>query len=308
LLLQASSTIEAVASVPLRTATRVATAPCSLLITGETGVGKGYLARWIHDHGDRRGPLVPVNCGAIPEGVIDSQLFGHVRGAFSDAHRDHDGLVRAAEGGTLFLDEVGELPNTAQLRLLRLLEEREVQPVGGVRPVRVDVRIIAATACDLEQLVAERRFREDLYYRLNVIHFELMPLRERGCEVMELADVFNREFAEQTRTPPFEFSDAALRYMMDHSWPGNVRQLRTVIERLYILCGHRRVTVEHLRTYGQLAEPRILDARPRMDDLRVREARRAVDECDGNISRAADALGVHRSTVHRWLARERKSA
>jgi len=310
-LVKAHSTYEAVASISFATARRVAQAPCSLLITGETGVGKGYLARWMHDNSGRSGPLIPVNCGAIPEGLIDSQLFGHVRGAFSDAHRDHSGLVRAAEGGTLFLDEVGELPKTAQLRLLRLLEEREVQPVGGLRPVRVNVRIIAATACDLEDLVERSMFREDLYYRLNVIHFDIDPLRRRRDEILQLADLFNAEFAALNDSEPFQLEESAERYLLDHSWPGNVRQLRTVIERLHVLCAHDRVTAHDLRTFGQLppASPRpAATMRPRVQDLRLAAVREALDACGGSVSRAATALGVHRSTVHRWLARERISA
>lgn len=308
-MVKAHSTTEAVASISFSTARRVAEAPCSLLLTGETGVGKGYLARWMHENSGCTGPLIPVNCGAIPEGLIDSQLFGHVRGAFSDAHRDHTGLVRAAEGGTLFLDEVGELPKTAQLRLLRLLEEREVQPVGGLRPVRVNVRIIAATACDLEDLVARGEFREDLYYRLNVIHFDIDPLRRRRDEILRLAALFNAEFAELNQSQPLVLDAGAQQYLLDHPWPGNVRQLRTVIERLHVLCAHDRITALDVRTFGQLppASPRP-HMQPRVHDLRLAAVREALDACGGSISRAATALGVHRSTVHRWLARERMSA
>jgi DNA-binding NtrC family response regulator len=294
-----------VASVPLETARRVASTDTSLLITGETGVGKGYFARWIHEHSSRRHkPFVPLNCGAMPGGIIDSHLFGHVRGSFSDAHRDHQGLVRAAEGGTLFLDEVGELPLEAQIRLLRLLEEREIQPVGSMRPTRVNVRIIAATARNLAQVVEDGEFREDLYYRLNVIQFHLLPLRERASEVPGLVDAFNRDFAHRLERPPLQFSRQALQLLLRSPWPGNVRQLRTVIERLHVLCPVSIVETPHLREYGQLGAvepgPRV----PPMKRMRVRVVREAVAACNGNISRAAESLGVHRSTVHRWLARE----
>ena len=159
---------------------RAAGSNCTILITGETGVGKEHLAKWLHRNSQRRGhSFAPVNCGAIPESIIDSQLFGHVRGAFSGATSEHLGLIRAAEGGTLFLDEICELPASAQTRLLRLLQEREVQPVGRSRPIVVDVRVIAATNRDLKQAVAESKFREDLLFRLDVIQLRVKPLRER---------------------------------------------------------------------------------------------------------------------------------
>jgi DNA-binding NtrC family response regulator len=297
-----------VASVAPALAARAAMARCCLLITGETGVGKGYLARWMHEHSPRaERAFIPVNCGAIPESLIDSQLFGHVRGAFSDAHQDHTGLVRAANGGTLLLDEIGELPRSGQLRLLRLLEEGEVQPVGAMRPVSVDVRVIAATRYELSEAVAEGRLREDLYFRLNVIHFHLAPLRERREEIPRLAETFNREFAARIDRPPLLLEDGAMRFLRAQPWPGNIRQLRTVIERLHVLCPSEVITVEELRCYGQLREP----PAPRGDRgglwprrARLEAAREALDACGGSVSRAALALGVHRSTIHRWLAGE----
>jgi len=298
-----------VASVAPELAARVATTRCCLLITGQTGVGKGHLAQWIHDHSPRAArPFIPVNCGAIPETLIDSQLFGHVRGAFSDAHQDHPGLVRAAEGGTLLLDEIGELPRSGQLRLLRLLEEREVQPVGAIRPVTVDVRIIAATRHDLDEAVDEGRFREDLLYRLNVIHFALAPLRRRREEIADLAEEFNREFARRIDRPPLLLDDEVMDFLCRQPWPGNVRQLRTVIERLHVLCPDECITVDDLRRYGRLVEE---PARPRQSmwprRARLEAAHKALSACGGSVSRAAQALGVHRSTVHRWLAGERLS-
>lgn len=299
-----------VASVAPALAARVAATRCCLLITGETGVGKGYLAQWIHDHSPRAGrPFIPVNCGAIPETLIDSQLFGHMRGAFSDAHQDHLGLVRAADGGTLLLDEIGELPRSGQLRLLRLLEEGEVQPVGAMRPVSVDVRIIAATRYDLFQAVAEGRFREDLLFRLNVIHFALSPLRERREEIPDLAETFNYEFAASIDRLPLLLDDEAIRFLRCQPWPGNVRQLRTVIERLHVLCPDEAITVDDLRRYGQLGDPAARPGRglwPRR--ARLEAAQEALDACGGSVSRAATALGVHRSTVHRWLTGERLTA
>src|SRR5688572_2636581 len=178
-------------------ALRAAQSHCTLLLTGETGVGKGYLARWVHEHSPRHaGPYIPVNCGAIPESLIDSQLFGHARGSFSGATCDHLGLVRAAEQGTLLLDEISELPPSAQNRLLQLLADREVQPVGHSRPIAVDVRVIAATNIDLNTAVAQHRFREDLLFRLDVIHLHVRPLRDRLHEVPAMIKRFNAEYAE----------------------------------------------------------------------------------------------------------------
>lgn len=300
---------ESVASVPVAVAARVAQSRSPLLVTGETGVGKGRLARWIHDHGERRSrPFVPVNCGAIPEGVIDSHLFGHARGAFSDAHRDHQGLVRAAAGGTLFLDEVGEIPMPAQIRLLRLLEEREVQPVGSCAPMPVDVRIIAATASDLLTLVNLGKLRKDLFYRLNVIHLAVRPLRDRREDIQRLLEAFNAEFAERTGREPLTFGVGAMRLLEGHPWPGNVRQLRTVVERLHVLCPESRVTRDRLQAYGQLDDARDREVLtrnrsvPGLHEARLAAVRETIDVCGGNISRAASELGVHRSTIHRWLA------
>ncbi len=299
-----------VTSLPHHLAARVAISRSSLLITGETGAGKGFLARWIHDRSLRAGgPFIPVNCGAIPEGIVDSHLFGHARGSFSDAHADHLGLVRSADGGTLFLDEVGELPRKMQVRLLRLLEEREVQPVGSTAPISVDVRVIAATACDLPRLVAEGRLREDLFYRLNVIHLDIKPLRSRPGDVEGLVEEFNGDFADRAGRGRLRFTAGALRVLTRHPWPGNVRQLRTVLERLHVLCPHDTVQADDLRTYAQLEAPsrrpgpRLTLARARIDAIR-----RTMERCGGNVSHAAVALGVHRSTVHRWLARERMTA
>jgi DNA-binding NtrC family response regulator len=311
-----------------RQAARVASTDCPLLITGETGAGKGHLARWIHDHSHRAGDsFVPVNCGAIPESLADSHLFGHRKGAFSDAVSDHSGLVRSAEDGTLFLDEVSDLSPSAQIRLLRLLDEGEAQAVGAAFPDTVDVRIIAATNRDLGALVGAGCFREDLFYRLNVITFHVRALRERTDEIGELVETFNEELGEQIGRGPLAFDPAVIAALERHSWPGNVRQLRTVLERLHVLCPHDRVHLPNLWRFGQIqiesaaADPPptpTTASRPAVRRLarstaaplpRVRSrfmdsVQATIDACDGNISRAAAALGVHRSTVHRWLARE----
>ncbi len=286
-------------------AARAAAVDCPLLIFGETGVGKGVLAEWIHANSARRdAPFVPVNCGAIPDSLIDSQLFGHARGAFSGAERDHLGLVRAAQGGTLLLDEIGELPPSAQVRLLRLLEEREAQPVGYSRPVKVDVRIVVAANRDLRESVARGTFREDLYYRLDIIRLELKPLRQCSSEIPPLVEEFNAEFAGLYGQSELIFEPRTMRRLQAYSWPGNVRELRTIVERLHVLCEDRRITPEVLDGISQAAQPPSADTLPRsLLEARLTAVSAAL-AAHGSISRAASALGVHRSTVYRWLSRQ----
>lgn len=281
---------------------RAAASTCTMLLTGETGVGKGHFAEWIHDRSPRaRRPFIPVNCGAIPESLIDSQLFGHVRGAFSGATADHPGLVRAADGGTLFLDEVGELPAGVQARLLRLLQDREVQPVGVAGPVKVDVRIIAATNIDLRTAVADGRFREDLLYRLDVVRVHVAPLRRRRDEVRRFVELFNGEFASAYGQEPLVFTEDAWGVLVDHAWPGNVRQLRTVLERLHVLAPGERIGPDHLAEIGQLEIDATEQETSPLDRIRDDELQRVLRQCGGSITAAAARLGVHRSTVYRWL-------
>jgi transcriptional regulator with PAS, ATPase and Fis domain len=289
-------------------AQRAAAVDCPLLILGETGVGKGVLAEWIHNNSARRdGPFVPVNCGAVPESLIDSQLFGHARGAFSGADKPHLGLVRAAEGGTLLLDEIGALPLTAQARLLRLLEEREAQPVGYSRPVYVDVRIIVASNRDLRVAVAGAAFREDLYYRLDIVRIELEPLRDCPHEIPSLLEAFDEEFAQLYGAPRLAFDRPALRLLGAYHWPGNVRELRTVVERLHVLGGGCRVTASRLRETLYSGVPSGGPQPASVDEARLEAANQALAAA-GSVTGAASALGVHRSTVYRWLSRRAMSA
>lgn len=287
-------------------ALRAARSECTILLTGETGVGKGHVAKWIHANSPRRDrAFIPVNCGAIPESIIDSQLFGHVRGSFSGASADHPGLVRAAEQGTFFLDEVGELPASAQTRLLRLLQDREVQPVGRTRPVTVDVRVISATNRDPDEAVAAGRFREDLLFRLDVVRIHLPALRERREEIPALLDGFNREFAELYGQSPLVLTDDATDRLLAHPWPGNIRQLRSVVERLHVLCPEEPIDSVRLEEVGQLrgdrATPATSTLGTTLSQVRASELRRVLDEHDGSISRTAAVFGVHRSTIYRWL-------
>lgn len=288
-------------------ATCAAHAQCPVLITGETGVGKGLLARWIHERSGRNDkPFVPVNGAALPDSLIDSQLFGHVRGAFSGATSDQAGMVRAADTGTLFLDEVGDLPLSVQARLLRLLQEKEIQPVGLCRPVRVDVRVIAATNAHLPSAVAEGRFRQDLLFRLDVVRIELPSLRQCSDHIVPLAERFAAEFASMYGTPALRFDRSAKQLMKSAPWPGNVRQLRSVIERLQLFAGSGEVTADMVARIGRVeTNGNGNSSASAIQSARLDITRSALHAAGGRVSRAADELGVHRSTVYRWLANER---
>lgn len=219
-----------------------------VLITGESGVGKEVVARFIHERGPRRGqPLVTINCAGIPDTLLESEMFGHVKGSFTDAHKDKAGYLERAHGGTIFLDEVGEMSLRMQALLLRFLETGEIQRVGSDRQLpTVDVRIVAATHQPLLQRVREKAFREDLYYRLNVIHIEVPPLRERREDIAILLQHFFETFAAAYRQMRPEISPAALNALLTYRWPGNVRELRNVAERLVLRCGSGRLDVDAL--------------------------------------------------------------
>ena len=226
---------------------RVSDTEISVLILGESGTGKELVARALHKQSRRdTAPFVPVNCSALPEALLESELFGHKRGAFTDAKSDHKGLFLEAEGGTLFLDEIGEIPLVLQPKLLRALEERHVRPVGGSAEVAFDVRIIAATNRDLESAVEEGRFREDLFYRINVIQIEVPPLRARGTDVLLLARHFIGHFSHRTSKQVVGLSDTAAQKLLAYSWPGNVRELRNTIERAMALTRFQKLAVEDL--------------------------------------------------------------
>ena len=282
---------------------RAARSNCALLITGETGVGKEHLARWVHDYSPRRGrAFVPVNCGAIPESIVDSQLFGHVRGSFTGATSDHIGLVRAAEGGTLFLDEIGALQPSSQMRLLRLLQDREVQPVGLPGPVIVDVRVIAASNRSLRAAVEDSGFREDLLFRLDVVQLRVKPLRERPAELSLLLGTFNREFAELYDEPVLDIDRGAMSVLKSYSWPGNVRQLRSLVERLHVLSPGRTITAQRLMEIGQLSYASTGTAPIQsLRQVKTEAVRRVLADAGGSVTKAAEIFGVHRSTIYRWL-------
>lgn len=235
----------------LDTALQIARTNLSVLIQGESGVGKEAIPRIIHDHSLRRGkPYIAINCGSIPEGTIDSELFGHTKGSFTGAIADHEGYFGAANGGTLFLDEVGELPLSTQVRLLRVLETGEYVPVGSSTPRKTDVRIVAATNVQMEKAIREGKFREDLYYRLCTISIKMPALRERGTDVLLLFKKFAMDTAREYRIPnPLRLSPEAEQVLMAYKWPGNIRQFKNLVEQMSILCEDRVVTPQVLAEY-----------------------------------------------------------
>jgi transcriptional regulator with PAS, ATPase and Fis domain len=286
-----------------------------VLIRGETGTGKEVVARLIHGASQRRaGPFVAVNLSAIPEALAESELFGHVRGAFTGADKARTGRFVAAHGGTLFLDEIGEMPRAVQVKLLRALQEREVTPVGASEAIPVDVRVIAATHRNLEGMIAEGAFREDLYYRLDVVPIEIPPLRERRQDIPALAEHFRGEVnAREARAVP-GFALDVMQRLDAYDWPGNVRELENLVERLVVVASCRMVVMNdlpaHLRTEVVDLEHASLDLPPSGVDLRVfltqleeRLIAQALARTGGNKNRAAELLGMNRTTLVEKLRR-----
>jgi transcriptional regulator with GAF, ATPase, and Fis domain len=236
----------AIASV-LETVRKVSGSQSSVLIRGESGTGKELLAAALHENSPRRtGPMISVHCGALSAGLLESELFGHVKGSFTGAHRDKLGRFEMANGGTLFLDEIGDITLETQIKLLRVLQQREFEPVGGTRTVQVDVRLIAATHQNLERLIAEGKFREDLFYRLNVISISLPPLRERADDIIELALYFLNRAAERAGKRITHFEDAVLDALKRYPWPGNIRELENVVERSVVMAEGYEITLNDL--------------------------------------------------------------
>ncbi|MDX1567826.1 MAG: sigma-54 dependent transcriptional regulator [Longimicrobiales bacterium] len=287
---------------------QVAATETTVLVTGETGTGKELVARAVHEKSRRSGrPFLAVNCAGLAEGVLESELFGHVKGAFTGAIRDKEGLFAAAEGGTILLDEVGDVSLRLQQRLLRVLQEREVTPVGAVKPRSVDVRIVAATHRDLRAELEAGRFREDLFYRLNVFRISLPPLRERREDIPLLIEEALRRLRDRSPgTVPESISPLALRILRRHDWPGNVRELFAAVESAAVRAGGRRIEAQHLpaeirgQGEGGVAE----DERYRPPDSRAEERAAivaALEEADGVRTRAARLLGMSRTTLWRRM-------
>ncbi len=293
---------------------QVAPTQGTVLITGPSGTGKELVARAIHQYSQRRDKrLITVNCTAIPENVLESELFGHVRGAFTGAWKDKNGLVAEADGGTLFLDEIGDLSPLMQTKLLRLLQEGEYKPVGSVVTHKADIRFIAATNHNLKTAIRERTFREDLYYRLNVIHFDLPPLRERKDDIPLLAYHFLNRYAQANQKPIEEISPVALQALMARDYPGNVRELENIIERGVIYCRGKTLTVKDLLLDSEretampelemdMARLPFKDAKDRMMQMFHQQYIEALlREHGGNISRAAETAGIQRQYLHRLI-------
>jgi two-component system response regulator HydG len=287
-----------------RTARQVAAARATVLITGESGTGKGELARAIHHLSPRaRQPFVALHCAALPESLLESEMFGHEKGAFTGADKRRIGRFEQASGGTLFLDEIGDITPLTQVKLLRVLQERTFERVGGNEPIQIDVRLIAATNKDLAAEVREGRFREDLFYRLNVVHIEMPPLRLRGGDVVTLAGHFLRRFAEENHKSVEGFTDAARQKILSHRWPGNVRELENAIERAIVLCAGARIDADDLPF--EAAEPtggalRIPGST--MAEIEKYAIIKTLESVDHSTARAAEMLDISVRTVQYRLA------
>jgi two-component system response regulator HydG len=303
----------------------VAYSSTTVLVTGESGTGKELVARALHARSPRRAhPFVALNCGALTETLLESELFGHVKGAFTGAQRDQKGLFDAADGGTIFLDEIGDIPLSTQVRLLRVLQEGDIKRVGSADPVKVDVRVIAATHRDLPRLVKSGRFREDLFYRLNVINIPLPPLRERVEDIPLLAHHFLRRYSDRLGTRVRTLAPEALELLCGYRWPGNVRELENAVERAVVLCrgeavaapdlppavtGHTAPLVREAPAAGEEAQWLALSYAAAKDQALRRFEKGYVDAlmkaCDSNISAAARRAGMDRSNFKRVLRKYR---
>lgn len=293
----------------LRILPQVAESEATVLLLGESGTGKEYFARAIHELSPRhKGPFVAINCGALPEHLMESELFGYKAGAFTDARRDKPGRFQLAEGGTILLDEIGDLPLPLQAKILRVLQERVFEPLGGVSGVAADVRVIAATNRDLERMVAEGTFRQDLYFRLNVVRMTLPPLRERRGDIPLLLEAALKRRRQTGGKDIQGFSQEALRLLLAHPFPGNIRELENILEYARILCPGGLIQVEHLPTDVRTCEhpgPRPAGSQPpmTMEEIRHRAAVEAVERNGGNRNAACRELGISKDTLRRILNR-----
>src|SRR5712691_1423070 len=282
----------------------------TVLITGETGTGKELVARAVHNRSAQRDlPFIKVNCAAIPETLLESELFGHVRGAFTGATTTKKGKFALADGGTIFLDEIGTMTPALQSKLLRVLQEREFEPLGSERTERVDVRVIAASNRDLRQMVAESRFQEDLFYRLNVIPIELPPLRERRDDIPALVEHFLRKHAQRTGRRIERIDDGVLAALQQYDWPGNVRELENAIERAVVLSTGPVITARAISVLGAVAPPSTglpsLKLRQNIEWVEKETIRRALENAGGVKKDAAELMGISQRALSYYLAKYR---
>ncbi|MEK7389892.1 MAG: sigma-54 dependent transcriptional regulator, partial [Elusimicrobiota bacterium] len=288
-----------------RTAGQASASESTILIRGESGTGKDLLAQAIHEHSPRREhPYIAVNCAALPETLLESELFGHVKGSFTGAIRDHEGLFRAAEGGTLFLDEIAEISPAIQVKLLRALQEGEIRRVGDNHPFKVSGRLIAATNKDLSKLVEEGKFREDLFYRLKVFPIDLPPLRDRPEDILPLAEHFLRKARKKLGGKATKFSPEAAKGLRRYRWPGNVRELEHVVERVLIMASGMAINAADLppEILPAVAAANAKGGPPQtLEESERRHVRQVLEDCDGNQAEAAKRLGVARNTLWRKL-------
>lgn len=278
---------------------KIAQTDTTVLILGESGTGKELIAREIHQRSKRANyNFVTISCAALPETLLESELFGYKKGAFTGATTDKDGLFLVANKGSFFLDEIGDAPQSIQMKILRLLEEREIVPLGATKPIKVDVRLIAATNKDLYEEVKQHRFREDLYYRLNVIPITLPPLRQRKEDIILLAEYFLKSICERENLGEKRLLKSTIETLKDYDWPGNVRELKHVIERAAVLAETYYIKPEHIHLPGVKIEP--------LKYLEDNEIKKALKECNGNITEAARKLGISRATLYRRLKPKRR--
>ena len=299
-----------------KTLDKIAPTDATVLITGENGTGKDVLAKEIHAHSLRsEKPMVAVDAGAITETLFESELFGHVKGAFTDAHTDHMGKFEQADGGTLFLDEIGNIPLHLQAKLLRAIQNRSIVRVGGTEARPINIRLICATNMDLEALVHQGRFREDLYYRINTVHIALPALRERQEDIVPLAELFLRRFSEKYHRPLTGIAPEAAELLKTQRWSGNIRELQNCVEKAVILSEGTVLTVKDLQIDArsgsgmtgngsgmtEIVTPGLTGGLPRSGAEEERLVREAMERCHGNISAPAKALGVSRPTLYAKL-------
>ena len=277
---------------------KVSSTSATVLITGESGTGKELVARAIHYSSPiASSQFVPVNCGGIPEELIESELFGHLKGTFTGANETRGGFFHTADGGTIFLDEISNTSHSMQIKLLRVLQDKEVYMIGSKKPQKIDVRVIAATNVDLSNLVKKNQFREDLYYRLNVVNINIPPLRKRGADIFLLMQYFADRFARETGRPTPQFSDKALKVLQDYHWPGNVRELQNVIQSLIIMTEENIIDVPDLPPILRFSALREKGITRTLAEVETEYIHNVLTSVDGNKTKAAEILGIDRKTL-----------